>query len=108
MVYTELQSLCEKRNLQIKEVCLAIGMTYTGLRDALNRKTLPIKKILPLCELLKISPNELLDWKEYIPTYNATQYGMLNNQNIGGIELLQKQLEVKDEQISQLLNLLNK
>ena len=49
-------------------------------------------------------------WNEEKATYNTNQVGMVNHQNIGaaGIEILQQQLAIKDEQIKQLLQLLNK
>ena len=111
MNYSELQIACEQRKMQIKEVANALNMSYTGLRDALNKDTLSIKKLLPLCQLLQISPNEFVKWNgASAHTYNATQVGMLNNQNVGtgGLELLKEQLKIKDTQIEKLLSLLDK
>lgn len=109
MNYNELQNACERRKMQIKEVTDVLGMTYTGLRDALNRDTLPAKKIVPLCHLLKITPNEFLKFGESSHT-NYEQIGISNTQNVGIIEIdiLKEQLEKKDAQIDKLLNLLNK
>lgn len=109
MTYNELQNLCEKRKMQIKEVTDALGMTYTGLRDALNRDTLSIKKLVPLCQLLGISPNDFFKWgSERESIYNTTQVGMLNNQNVGimGIDILKEQLSQKDAYIKDLLEII--
>lgn len=109
MVYSEIQDLCAVRKMTVNELASLIGMTYQGLKASLNNQKMGMDKVDALCKVLRITPNEFFGWKDVVPTtYNATQVGMLNNQNIGGIELLQKQLEVKDEQIKQLLNLLNK
>ena len=117
MTYSELCDILILKKILIKDVCESIGMTYPGLRDALNRDTLPIKKLISLCKVLQMSPNDFVRWKENpSQNYTVTQVGMLNNQNAGtvGIELLQKQLEekdrqltAKDTQIERLLNLLN-
>lgn len=111
MNYNELQVLCERRKLQIKEVVNAVGMSYTGLRDSLNNNSLPIKKLIPLCRLLNISPNEFLDWG-HTCTYNNTnvQNGDSNTMQIiqGNMDMLKEQLAAKDKQIESLLNLLNK
>lgn len=112
MNYSDLQTLCSKRKLQIKDVVNAMGMSYTGLRDSLNNSSLPIKKLIPLCRLLNISPNEFLDWEGVCATYNNSnvQNGDSNNMQIiqGNIDTLKEQLSVKDEQIKQLLILLGK
>lgn len=108
MNYSELSDCCEKKKLQIKDVVDALGMTYTGLRDALNKDTLPIKKLLPLCTLLHISPNEFVKWGENDGATNITQTGMLNNQNVNviGVDVLHEQLIEKDRQIATLMDIL--
>ena len=118
MNYTELKDLCEERKILIKDILKEVGMSNPGLKDALDKETLPVRKLALLCRVLQMSPNEFLHWKESAPqNYSATQVGLQNNQNVGtiGIELLQKQLEekdrqlaTKDEQIQKLLNLLSK
>lgn len=117
MNYTELKDLCEERKILIKDILKEVGMSNPGLKDALNKDTLQIKKLISLCKVLQMSPNDFVRWKEKpSQNYTVTQVGMLNNQNAGtvGVELLQKQLEekdrqltAKDTQIERLLNLLN-
>lgn len=118
MTYYDLKALCEQRKIFIKDVCKEIRMSQPGLRDALNKDTLPVKKLVMLCRMLQISPNRFIYWADNNTStnYTAMQVGMMNNQNVGttGIELLQKQLEekdrqiyTKDSQIDRLLNLLN-
>lgn len=107
MNYFELQRVCEKRKLQIKDVVEAISMSYTGLRDAMNNGTLPAKKIVLLCKTLNIQPNEFFGWGE-VGGNSYEQIGISNTQNVGvaGFDILREQLLTKDEQISKLLALL--
>ena len=98
MNYTELKDLCEQRKIFIKDIQTGIKMSQPGLRDALNKETLPIRKLVPLCRLLQITPNEFVGWNKDKPaSITTTQVGVMNNQNVGtvGIELLHSQLEEK-------------
>lgn len=117
MTYSELQDLCYQRKISLTSVAESAGMTLRGFRDGMNKRTLGIKALEAVCNKMNISPNEFLGWEIKQPTYNTTQVGVMNNQQIGaaGIEILQQQLITKDDQIKelndqikQLLNLLNK
>ena len=116
MTYNELQKLCTKRKIQLKDVLEATGMTYVGLKAAFNNDSLTYRKILPLCECIGITPNELFGVTPIKDKTNSyEQIGLQNTQNIGtqnigtqGIDILQQQLKIKDAQIDKLLNLLNK
>lgn len=109
MTYSELQAICEKKKMQVKEVKNGLEMSYTGLRDALNKDTLPVRKIETLCKILGMSPNEFFKWGEKSGS-NYEQIGVMNTQNVGlaGMDILREQLQKKDEQIAALLALLNK
>ena len=109
MTYSELIDICEKKQMLIKDVAAYVGMSYDGLRNGMNEQRLGMLKVLRLCECLGITPNQFYG-VETPTTINANQYGLANSQNIGavGIELLQQQLVVKDEQIKHLLELLKK
>ena len=110
MTYSELTDLCYVRRISLTSVAESAGMTLRGFRDGVNKRTLGIKALEAICKTLDISPNEFLGWEEKCSTFNTTQVGVMNSQNIGsnGIQILQQQLSVKDDQIKQLLNLLNK
>lgn len=110
LTYSELTDLCFKRGISLTELAESAKMTLRGFRDAVNNNSLSARTIIPICVKLGITPNDLLMWDKNISTYNINQVGVVNSQQIGatGIDLLQQQLAVKDEQIKQLLNLLNK
>lgn len=110
MNYSTIQDLCIERKMKIKELCSYIGMSYPGLRTSLESGKLSADKCLALCECLKITPNRFFGCPEDPRMYNTTQFGVQNNQQIGtaNLDILREQLTIKDEQIKQLLNLLNK
>lgn len=110
MTYSELQDLCYEKRISLTSVAESANMTLRGFRVGMINRTLQIKAIEAVCNRLNITPNQFLGWKEDSSTYQTNQLGVVNNQNIGtsGVEILQQQLAVKDEQIKQLLNLLNK
>lgn len=108
MTYSELSDLCYARKISLTSVAESANMTLRGFRDGMNNRTLGIKALEAVCKKLEISPNEFFGWEEKCSTFNTTQVGVMNNQSIGsnGIELLQHQLAVKDEQIKVLMELL--
>ena len=110
MTYSELSDLCYARKISLTSVAESANMTLRGFRDGMNNRSLGIKALEAVCKRLEISPNEFLGWEEKYSTFNTTQVGVMNSQSIGsnGIDILQQQLAVKDEQIKQLLQLLNK
>ena len=109
MTYSELSDICEQKRILLKNVAENSGLTYDGLRNGMNKQSLGMIKVLKICESVGITPNQFFGIEDH-QTINATQYGLSNSQNIGsaGIEILQQQLNKKDEQIDHLLNLLNK
>ena len=113
MTYSELSDICDAKRILLKNVAESSGLTYDGLRNGMIKQSLGMTKVLRICEAVGITPNQFFGWNEEKATYNTSQVGMVNNQNIGamGVEILQQQLAVKDEQIKQLhqlLQLLNK
>lgn len=110
MTYSELSDLCYTRKKSLTSVAECANMTLRGFREGMNKQTLSIKAVLPICRELGISPNDFFGCNDNVATYNTNQVGVVNSQNIGaaGIEILQQQLAIKDEQIMHLLQLLNK
>lgn len=110
MTYSELSDLCYKKKISLTSVAESADMTLRGFREGMNKQTLGIKVLESICRKVGITPNEFLGWKEDSATYQANQVGVVNNQQIGaaGIEILQQQLAIKDEQIKQLFELLKK
>lgn len=110
LTYSEVVDLCAEKRITVTNLAKGVGMTLHGLKAGIQKKTLQSQVIFTLCSMLGISPNQFFSWDEDGTTFNTTQVGVMNNQNIGsvGIEILQQQLATKDEQIKQLLQLLNK
>lgn len=110
LTYSEILDLCADKKITFASLAKGSGMTPHGLKYALQDKTVKGEVISTLCKILNITPNHFFNWDADPTTYNTTQVGVMNNQSIGaaGIEILQQQLQTKDEQIKQLLQLLNK
>lgn len=110
MTYSELSDLCYKKKISLTRIADCANMTLRGFREGMNKQTLGIRAILPICTELGITPNEFFGIDGSTNTFNTNQVGMVNNQNIGaiGVEILQQQLAIKDEQIKQLFELLKK
>lgn len=109
LTYNELSDICDQKRILLKNVAESSGLTYDGLRNGMIKQSLGMTKVLKICECVGITPNQFFGIEDQ-QTINATQYGLSNSQNIGttGIDILQQQLAVKDEQIKQLFILLNK
>ena len=110
MTYNELTFVAKSKNIMIKDLAERIGMTSNGLKRAVEKQTLTINKVLPLCQILGISPNELLGWPSHESGGNyAAHIGGDNTQNSNeAIEALKDQLKEKDRQIDRLLKIIEK
>lgn len=109
MTYNELTDICNAKQILIKNVAKKSGLTYDGLRNGMTRQSLGMLKVIRICEAVGITPNRFFGWTDEKSEYNMHQVGVVNNQNVGamGVELLQQQLAIKDEQINNLHQLLN-
>lgn len=110
LTYSEITDLCADKRITFASLAKSAGMTPHGLKYAIQKKTLQSCVISTICNILNITPNKFFNWESDSSTFTTTQVGVMNNQNIGaaGIEILQQQLQTKDEQIKELLHLLNK
>ena len=111
LTYSELQDLCLLKKISIAALTKKIGLTYQGLRSALDRQSLGVKYVAAICNTLQISPNQFFRLPENpIQIGNQVeQNGLVNMQQIqDGMDILRDQLAVKDRQIEILLNLLSK
>ncbi len=110
MSYSELSDFCYDNKIEIKSLCERIGITTQGLAKGMKKQSLGMLVVKALCDELKITPNRFYGYETSGQTFNTTQVGVMNSQNIGAsnIEILHQQLSVKDEQIKHLLQLLNK
>ena len=98
-----------------------LGMTQRQLADKLNMSDKSISKwergvclpdvsvYLDLCQILGISPNELLGWEAAPGGNYAAHIGGSNTQNsTEAITALSAQLKEKDRQIDRLLKIVEK
>lgn len=110
MNYTEIQDLCTLRKVTVSDIICRIGMTYQGFRDSLDRQSISASKLQLLCKELSISPNTFFGWEKISPVAyidSNVQNGNNNVQHImTTVDVLQKQLEVKDAQIAELLQII--
>ena len=109
MNYNELTFLAKEKKFTMSELAKQIGMTLTGFKPSIENGTFPINKVLPLCQILGISPNELLGWETAMAGNYAANIGGSNTQNSNEvISTLSAQLKEKDKQIDRLLKILEK
>lgn len=111
MTYNEIKFIAESKNLQMMDLDQDLDLARNGLKRSFERQTLPMSKVLQLCQILGISPNELFGWEEKSSNFGvyASNISGVNNQNSNeAIKALKEQLKEKDKQISRLLSLLEK
>lgn len=109
MNFNDLQNVCRKNKITATSVAEHLGLSYYGFKKALNNKTLAIKHVEEICNLMCITPDEFFGLKKN--GNMQTQNGGIGNtqfMDAGTVSVLQDQLKKKDEQISMLLQLLNK
>lgn len=113
MNYSQLQNLLDKKRMLVKEVYEKLGMTYDGFRNSIERQTLPLKRVMPLCEILEITPNQFFGVEDLQKTVNNTAVQVGGRSNImqyerKSLDIMERQLKEKDKQIESLLSLLHK
>ena len=112
LTYSELTDICEQKKIFVKSVHSALDMTDTGFRTAIKNQSLPIKKVLPLCDLLGISVNRFFGVDPVVNgdiihgNQNKLGRKQIINENKETVKILQDQLATKDEQIKMLMELL--
>lgn len=117
MTYSELKDHAEARKISLQSIAEMLDMSSRGMQQSFENQTLPIKKVVKLCELFQISPNDFFCWKSNLQLQQI-QTGCVGNaqyMDTRAVDLLQEQLKIKDkqlseaqEQISKLINLLGK
>lgn len=75
MTYNEIKDLCETRGMPLRSVAEKLSMSPAGLQRAIQRETLPIRKVLPLCRILNITVQKFfgLDGKLYNDPHAITE-----------------------------------
>lgn len=112
MTYNELTFLAKEKKITMSQLAVEIGFSRGGFKDSIEKRTMPWDKILSLCQILGISPNELLGWETATVPVNgnyASHVSGGNTQNSNEtIAALSDQLKEKDKQIDRLLKILEK
>lgn len=109
MTYNELTFLAKEKKITMSQLAVEIGFSRGGFKDSIEKRTMPWDKILSLCQILGISPNELLGWETAPGGNYAAHIGGSNTQNsTEAITALSAQLKEKDRQIDRLLKIVEK
>lgn len=112
MNYKELREICETNKIRMADLAEAIEMTPAGVISAFDNQTLPIKKVLTICNLLAISPNRFFGVEAQ---HGDVVYGgqnkngrkqIINSGSQETVQVLREQLAAKDAQIEKLLNII--
>ena len=109
MNYNEIAFLAKEKKITLANLAEQLGITRQGLQTTIERGSFPINKVVPLCQILGISPNELLGWEAAPGGNYAAHIGGSNTQNsTEAITALSAQLKEKDRQIDRLLKIVEK
>lgn len=109
MEYNDLMILAKQKKILQKDLCQRLDITPAGFKRGIEKGTLPINKVVPLCQILGISPNELLGWEAAPGGNYAAHIGGSNTQNsTEAITALSAQLKEKDRQIDRLLKIVER
>lgn len=109
MNYNELTFLAKEKKITLTALAEKIGLTRQGLQSTIEKGTFPINKVVPLCQILDITPNELLGWETTTAGNYAAHIGGSNTQNSNEtIQAFSEQLKEKDKQIDRLLKIVEK
>ena len=65
MEYSELAYLAKQKKISIASIAEAMGMTRQGFHAGIVNGSFTQEKIMRLCQILGISPNEFMGWNEY-------------------------------------------
>lgn len=110
MTYNELQDLCYEKRISLTSVAECADMTLRGFRLGMKNRTLAMSAVDAVCKYLCLTPNDFFGYNNDGVTYNTSMVGENHHNNIGvtGIDILQQQLTIKDNQIKELMELLKK
>lgn len=109
MNYNEIAFLAKEKKITLANLAEQLGITRQGLQTTIERGSFPINKVVPLCQILGISPNELLGWEAAPGGNYAAHIGGSNTQNsTEAITALSAQLKEKDRQIDRLLKIVER
>jgi len=107
--YSLVKALAKRQGVTIRHLAQLVEMTDNGFKMSIESGNFAAKNVILICEKLNISPNEFFGGISD-SSIAISQYGTQNSQtnNLSHICALERQLEIKDQQIEALLNILNK
>jgi len=78
----ELKRISSEKNISLKILAEKIGMTEAGFHQSMNKNTLRLDKLFKICEVLEITPADILEkeiqeLKENNPVYGLSDQDIL-------------------------------
>ena len=109
MNYNELRKIMAVNQISVQSFADEVQITPEGFRRGMDRQSLAIRYVVPICKALCITPNQLFDFADNKTTTQTQNGGVGNTQIVDtGITALQEQLKEKDRQIARLLDIVAK
>lgn len=105
MNYNKLKDEIKLKKISIRQLCIKIGISEQGYYKMIGNKTMTVKNLESICELLKVSPCEFFNDSPYYRESILSLASVSENKeeyktaNKAEIESLTKELKIKDEMI---------
>lgn len=107
MNYNELGDIIKLKNLKVKDVCEAIGITRQGLQMAIDNETIELRKLKLLCDQLRISPSMFFDKGSFGLLINAGGNVQSGNGNKMNTDIKDNEIELLKKRINDLEKIIN-
>ena len=65
--YNEIKKIVINKEMTISTFCEKLKFTRQGLQKSLDNGLLPVNKLLELCQLLDLTPNQFMEWEKTEP-----------------------------------------
>lgn len=102
MDYNELMILAKKKNILQKDICSKLGLTSAGFKRGVENKTISMKNVLVLCQMLDITPNVLMGIGEANESFALS---LEKDKRIALMEKYIKQLEDENARLKEQLGI---
>lgn len=114
MDYSEIVKILRANQIPVKDLSEHLGMTTTGFKRSIDKETLPMKSVVPLCNFLHISINAFfgIDERSDVSPGALAQHNSNHKAksvvtyDSAATEALVQQLKEKDAQINKLLDII--
>lgn len=106
MSYSDLRQILATNQIPLQMFAAEVGLTPEGLKRGLDKQSLAMRYVVPICKSLCITPNRFFGISEG-GSKQVQNGGLGNTQNmVQESDTLREQLKIKDEQISSLLDII--